>query len=161
MKKTIKSFFLVAAALMVGQASAEAKRVYPFEFAPSVGIVNEVERPFRQEICLNGYWDFQPVKTPAGYRQGAGTAPELPEPKADGWVKNTLKVPSPWNINSYAYRNLEGPDHRNYPSYPKEWDNILMGWLKKTVTVPADWQGEDIKLYFEAVAGEAVVYVNG
>ena len=161
MKKTIKSFFLVAASLMVCQASMEAKTVYPFEFAPSVGIVNEVERPFRQEICLNGYWDFQPVKTPAGYRQGAGIAPELPEPKADGWVRNTLKVPSPWNINSYAYRNLEGPDHRNYPSYPKEWDNILMGWLKKTVTVPADWQGEDIKLYFEAVAGEAVVYVNG
>lgn len=140
---------------------ANGKTVYPFRFAPSQGLIHEVEKPYRHEMCLNGYWDFQPVKTPKDYRQGAGTAPELPQPAIDRWSKTPIKVPSPWNINSYAYRNLEGPDHRNYPSYPKEWDNILMGWLKKTVTIPADWNGDDIKLYFEAVAGEAVVYVNG
>ena len=85
MKKTIKSYFLVAAALMVGQASAEAKRVYPFEFAPSVGIVNEVERPFRQEICLNGYWDFQPSALGSG-SSGAVPAPCLyPAGVLTGW----------------------------------------------------------------------------
>ena len=157
----IKSLFVAAVAALASVASADAKTVYPFTFAPQEGIVAEVEKPYRQELCLNGYWDFQPVKTPKDYRQGAGVAPELPEPKADAWVSHTLKVPSPWNINSYAYRNLEGPDHRNYPSYPKEWDDILMGWLRKEVTVPADWAGEEIRLYFEAVAGEATVYVNG
>lgn len=140
---------------------ADGKTTYPFRFAPSQGIINDVEKPFRQEICLNGYWDFQPVKTPKDYKQGKGIAPELPAPTETGWSKTPIKIPSPWNINSYAFRNLEGPDHRNYPSYPKEWDNILMGWMKKSVTIPADWTGEDIKLYFEAVAGEAVVYVNG
>lgn len=140
---------------------ADGKTTYPFRFAPSQGIINDVEKPFRQEICLNGYWDFQPVKTPKDYKQGKGIAPELPAPTETGWSKTPIKIPSPWNINSYAFRNLEGPDHRNYPSYPKEWDNILMGWMKKSVTIPTDWTGEDIKLYFEAVAGEAVVYVNG
>ncbi|MBD5269805.1 MAG: glycoside hydrolase family 2 [Bacteroides sp.] len=138
-----------------------AKTVYPFPFAPSTGLLNEVEKPLRQEICLNGSWDFQPVKTPKDYKQGAGVAPELPEPTADGWSSTKIKIPSPWNINSFAYRGLEGPDHRNYPSYPKEWDNCLMGWLRRTVKVPADWNGSDIRLYFEAVAGEAEVYVNG
>ena len=141
--KRIINLFLLALTIFV---SAGAKTVYPFRFAPSTGMVNEVEKPFRQELCLNGYWDFQPVKTPSGYKQGAGVAPELPEPSDEVWVSNTLEVPSPWNINSYAYRNLEGPDHRNYPSYPKEWDNVLMGWLKKTVIVPADWAGEEISL---------------
>ena len=138
-----------------------AKTVYPFPFAPSTGLLNEVEKPLRQEICLNGSWDFQPVKTPKDYKQGTGVAPELPEPTADGWSSTKIKIPSPWNINSFAYRGLEGPDHRNYPSYPKEWDNCLMGWLRRTVKVPADWNGSDIRLYFEAVAGEAEVYVNG
>ncbi|MBD5312635.1 MAG: glycoside hydrolase family 2 [Bacteroides sp.] len=160
--KSVKSRFIAAAAFFASvMMNAGASVVYNFPFAPSTGIVNEVEKPYRQELCLNGYWDFQPLKTPKEYKQGAGIAPELPQPTDDGWSTTKIKIPSPWNINSYAYRNLEGPDHRNYPSYPKEWDNVLMGWLKKTVTVPADWKNEEIRLYFEAVAGEAVVYVNG
>lgn len=160
MKKIIGIIALTVAGI-ISTAGSDAKTVYNFPFAPQTGIVNDVEKPFRQEVCLNGYWDFQPVKTPADYRQGSGKAPELPEPTKGGWSATKIKIPSPWNINSFAYRDLEGPDHRNYPSYPKEWDDILMGWLKKTVTVPSGWKGEDIILYFEAVAGEAQVYVNG
>ncbi len=139
----------------------DAKTVYPYTFAPSRGIVDESERPYRDEICLNGYWSFQPVATPPDYRQGAGKAPELPMPTPDGWSSTKIKIPSPWNINDFSNRDLEGPDHRNYPSYPKSWDNVLMAWMKKDVVVPADWNGETIKLYFEAVAGDATVYVNG
>ena len=40
-----------------------------------------------------------------------------------------------WNINAFAYRDLEGPDHRNYPSYPKEWEHVKMAWMKKNVDV--------------------------
>lgn len=164
MKKALIALTILAASFAPA-AAKEAKQsdklVYKHVFAPSTGIVNDVERGYRQEVCLNGYWDFQPVATPKDYKQGAGIAPELPNPTADGWSSTKIKIPSPWNINSFAYRDLEGPDHRNYPSYPKEWENCLMGWLKKTVTVPADWAGEDIKLYFEAVAGQTVVYVNG
>ncbi|MCM1505134.1 MAG: glycoside hydrolase family 2 [Muribaculum sp.] len=139
----------------------KGRTVYPFVFAPSAGIVNGVEMPFRQEKCINGYWEFQPMAVPSDYRQGGGVAPELPMPKDDGWSKTKIKIPSPWNINDFAYNGLEGPDHRNYPSYPQEWDKALMGWLKKSVSVPAEWTDKNIKLYFEAVAGEAVVYVNG
>ncbi len=160
MKKIFTScaIFIVS---MLTTMPVNGRSVYPFVFAPSVGIVNEVELPFRQEKCLNGYWEFQPVALPSDYKQGGGVAPELPMPTADGWSDTKIKIPSPWNINDFAYRGLEGPDHRNYPSYPKEWEKALMGWLKKTVEVPSDWDGKNIELYFEAVAGETVVYVNG
>ncbi|MDE6683709.1 MAG: hypothetical protein K2J94_00850, partial [Duncaniella sp.] len=113
MKQSNVSRLIVGLSLMSVAATADAAVTYSFPFAPSTGIVNEVEKPYRQELCLNGYWDFQPVKTPKDYKQGGGVAPVLPEPTANGWSDTKLKVPSPWNINSYAYRNLEGPDHRN------------------------------------------------
>lgn len=137
------------------------KLLYPYPFAPSEGLVNKTEKNHRQEICLNGYWDFQPVSLPKDYKQGKGIAPELPLPQnVSGWSKTQIKIPSPWNINSFGYRNLEGPDHRNYPSYPHEWEQIKMAWMKKSVTIPANWTGQQIKLYFEAVAGYSEVYIN-
>ena len=134
---------------------------YQHDFAPSEGLVNKTERQFRQEICLNGYWDFQAMPLPADFKYGSGVAPELPQPKSDGWDNVRIKIPSPWNINDFAYRDLEGPDHRNYPSYPKAWEQVKMAWMRKTVDVPSDWDGRQIRLYFEAVAGMTVVYVNG
>ncbi|MDR1408652.1 MAG: membrane dipeptidase [Tannerella sp.] len=90
----------------------------------------------------------------------AWVPPELPEPDASGWDRTKIKIPSPWNINAFANRNLEGPDHRNYPSYPEAWEQVKMAWMKRTVAIPADWRDEKIVLHFEAVAGFAEVYVN-
>lgn len=143
------------------QEDATQKLVYPFAFAPSEGMVKPAEKEYRKEICLNGYWDFQPVELPSSYKQGKGVAPELGKPLENGWSQTRIKIPSPWNINSFAYRDLEGPDHRNYPSYPKAWESVKMAWMRKTVTIPKDWADHQVKLYFEAVAGCTEVYVNG
>lgn len=145
---------------MISPVSAQ-KTVYNHVFAPSEGMVNKTESQYRHEICLNGYWDFQAVALPKGFKQGKDKAPELTQPEAGKWDKTRIKIPSPWNINDFSNRNLEGPDHRNYPSYPKEWESVKMAWMKKTVNVPQTWNGEAIKLHFEAVAGFAEVYVNG
>lgn len=134
--------------------------IYEFPFAPSEGIINKTEKTHRKEICLNGYWDIQTVELPQNYQQGKGVAPELPKPESTMWSKTKIKIPSPWNINAFAYRDLEGPDHRNYPSYPQEWEDVKMAWMKKEVTIPADWDGKQIKLHFEAVSGFAEIYVN-
>ena len=145
----------------VGQTtSSDGKLVYNFPFAPSEGLVNRTEKEYRKEVCLNGYWDFQPVALPGSYVQGKGIAPELPLPKEGAWSKTRIKIPSPWNINSFANRDVEGPDHRNYPSYPKEWEQVKMAWMKKTITIPADWDGQQIKLYFEAISGYTEIYIN-
>ena len=156
----LTTLFLLPGKAVGQNTSSDGKLVYNFPFAPSEGLVNRTEKEYRKEICLNGYWDFQPVALPGSYVQGKGVAPELSLPKEGAWSKTRIKIPSPWNINSFANRNVEGPDHRNYPSYPKEWEQVKMAWMKKTVTIPNDWNGQQIKLYFEAVAGYTEVYIN-
>ena len=69
-------------------------------FSPQQGTVAPVERPFRDEVCLNGRWRFQPVPLPPGYKFEKGVVPELPLPSPDKWETVPLKVPSPWNANS-------------------------------------------------------------
>ncbi|MBD8347876.1 glycoside hydrolase family 2 protein [Dysgonomonas sp. HGC4] len=152
------SIFLLSFTLSL--FSQDGRLVYKEYFAPSEGFVNRTEKDFRKEICLNGSWDIQPVDIPTNYIQGKGIAPTLPLPSNNGWDKTKIKIPSPWNINAFANRNLEGPDHRNYPSYPKEWENVKMAWMRKSVVIPSDWSGKQIKLHFEAVAGFTEVYVN-
>lgn len=124
--------------------------VFSHVFAPSEGLVNRTEKPYRDEICLNGSWDFQAIY-----------GPEMTMPQEDRWDDVCIKIPSPWNVNDFAYRDLEGPDHRNYPSYPKEWDRVKQAWMRRTIDVPRDWGGKRIELHFEAVAGYTEVYVNG
>ena len=161
---TLKSLLLVVCALsgnVFGQSTlSNGKLVYNYPFAPSEGIVNRMEKEYRSEVCLNGFWDFQPVSLPSTYVQGKGVAPELSLPEEKQWSDIRIKIPSPWNINAFANRNLEGPDHRNYPSYPKEWEQVKMAWMRKKVTIPTEWAGQQIKLYFEAVAGATEVYIN-
>ncbi len=159
-KKILTLTFLLAAASSALTAMAQ-KTVYNHVFAPGEGLVNRTETQYREEICLNGYWDFQPVATPKDFKYGSGKAPALTKPVEGKWDKTRIKIPSPWNVNDFAYRNLEGPDHRNYPSYPQEWNGVKMAWMRKTVDVPADWSRQSVRLYFEAVAGCAEVYVNG
>lgn len=141
-------------------AQNSKKLTYEFAFAPGEGLINKTEKEYRKEVCLNGLWDIQTVDLPKGYVAGKGVAPELTLPDVGSWSKTRIKIPSPWNINSFANRDLEGPDHRNYPSYPKEWEDARMAWMKKNVTIPSDWTGKRIKLHFEAVAGYTEVYVD-
>lgn len=141
---------------------AHAQRVeFTAPFAPSESLVKPSEKPYRQDLCLNGLWQFQPVALPAGFKEGVDATPELPAVTAGNWDKTPIRIPSPWNVNSFADKNGQGGDFRTYPSYPKEWENIKMGWLRKTFTIPANWKGQQIQLHFDAVAGDAEIRVNG
>ena len=150
----------VASAFLASGSNAEGVK-FNGVFAPSEGFVNRLEKPLRAEMCLNGRWDFQGFKTPAGWKDGKGQPPELPAPAADGWDAVKIKIPSPWNVNNFCLRRSEGPDHRDFPSYPDAWRDYKMGWLRRQVTVPSDWSGRSVAVRFEAVAGECVVLVNG
>ena len=134
---------------------------YPGPFAPSLDFVKPAEQPYRQDICLNGSWQFEPVALPPGFKEGVDPVPQLPPLSADGWEKTPVRVPSPWNVNGFADKNGQGGDFRCYPSYPAAWENTKMGWLRKTFAVPADWKGKQVQLHFEAVAGDADIFVNG
>jgi hypothetical protein len=158
MKRLLLSTFtlFVFGSLSYGQ-HIEYKGVY----APSEMLVKPPEKPYREDICLNGSWQFMPVELPAGFRQGIDNAPDLPGIEVNNWEKIKVRVPSPWNVNSFADNKGQGGDFRTYPDYPKEWENIKIGWLQKKFPVPANWNGKHIVLHFDAVAGDAQILVNG
>jgi len=143
--------------------------VFPKDFSPAEGLTVSQEQPFREEICLNGYWDLQLVSVPPEWKPGTGIAPELPNPLPDKWENVKIKIPSPINVNNWgAGQNVgEGtnlpyaPSSIYYPSYPEYWGDARMAWLKKEVTVPSGWKNKTIILHFEAVTGECTVFVNG
>ncbi len=144
------------------QIAGRAQRVeYTAPFAPSAGLLSPVESPCRQLLCLNGLWQFEPVALPAGFKEGIDSTPALPPANDKDWDPTPIRIPSPWNVNSFADKQGQGGDFRTYPSYPKSWETIKMGWLRKTFTVPADWKGKSIQLHFEAVAGDAEIVING
>lgn len=97
--KQIFRFLLAAGLLFPTVLSAGVH--FPYRFAPSEGFTNRLEKPYRDEICLNGLWNFQPGETCTG-----------------AWDNVRIRIPSPWNVNGFAWNGLEGPDHRDFPSYP-------------------------------------------
>jgi hypothetical protein len=136
---------------------ADSKRVeFSREFAPSDGLVRGPETAVRNEICLNGRWDFQPVygpydnkkTTPYGM-EASEVAPDLTEPVSTGWDSVRVKVPSSWTSNE------------EFLSYPAKWRQARMGWMRKNFRVPADWSDKRIILQFQAVGGDCKVLVNG
>ena len=152
---------VLALLLPMPARGAEPHLQFAATFAPSEGWVKPSERPYRQDLCLNGLWQFQPQALPDKFRQGTDPAPVLAAPSAAGWEPTPIRIPSPWNVNSFADKNGQGGDFCTYPSYPREWDKVKMGWLRKTFSVPASWSGRRVQLHFQAVAGDAEVVVNG
>ncbi|GHT18320.1 beta-galactosidase [Bacteroidia bacterium] len=139
------------------------------DFSPAEGLTIPQEAPYREEICLNGFWDLQIMPVPASWESGTGVAPELPLPLPEKWETTRIKIPSPVNVNNWGSGNNVGegtdfpyaPSSVYYPSYPKHWDGARMVWLKKQMILPEGWKNKRLLLHFEAVAGECVVLLNG
>lgn len=127
-------------------------------FAPDHGLTNPTETPFRQEVCLNGLWQFEPLALPRGYKAGGGP-PALPAANSHGWSATPIRIPSPWNVDSFASGN--GDEFDCFPSYPKSWNSVQMGWLKTDFSVPIGWKGKQIYLHFMSIIGAADIVVNG
>ena len=114
------------------------------DISPTEGMVKPLEKPYRQEICLNGSWDFQPVAVPKDWKPGNGIPPVLTPPRDDQWDKVKIKIPSPWNVNEWGGGSKTGkgtdrpyaPSSVYYPSYPQRWVNERMGWLRRSFIVP-------------------------
>ena len=157
----IKRFILGASAMLAAVLPASAHVDFQGVFAPSLPYVKAPEKQFREDICLNGAWQFEPVALPDKFKEGVDPAPELPPPTDDGWDKVPLKVPSPWNVNDFADSKGLGGDFRSYPSYPESWETVKMGWIRRNFTVPAAWKGRRILLHLDAAAGDLHFLVNG
>ena len=145
-----KVSFFIAGLFMLWQLQAQQVQ-YPHLFNPVGNIVDDTEKPARDALCLNGSWQFMPV-----YENDIS---KLSKPQSFGWETTAIKIPSPWNVNSFAQG--DGGDFLAYPSYPKEWEKASMGWMRKDFTLPAGWKDKRVILHFEAIAGFAKIFVNG
>ena len=150
-KKYILIYFLSLFVFFLFSGKLSGQQIYKHAFNPNCGFVNEVEQPWRNELCLNGKWQFMPVfETDMA---------KFTKPVSFSWEAVSLKVPSPWNVNSFSQG--DGGDFKTFPSYPKAWEKAQMGWMKKDFIQPESWKGKKIILHFEAIAGFAKIYVNG
>ena len=131
--------------------NTQAQVHYQHVFNPVSSVLDDSETPARDAICLNGSWQFMPVNE--------NDIAKFQKPSTFRWETTPVKIPSPWNVNSYAQG--DGGDFVAYPSYPKEWDKATMGWMRKEFTLPPAWNGKRVILHFEAIAGFAKIYVNG
>ncbi|WPU94749.1 glycoside hydrolase family 2 TIM barrel-domain containing protein [Mucilaginibacter sabulilitoris] len=157
LKYLLSGSFLLWGCLSYGQQKVQ----FTAPFAPTSQFLNTAEKPFRDNISLNGTWRFAPVQLPAGFKEGVDPAPELPAFTADRLDKTPIRIPSPWNVNSFADKNGQAGDFVTFPSYPKTWEGVKMGWLYRKFQVPRNWKGKQVTLHFEAVAGDAEILVNG
>ncbi len=162
--------YIVALFLMLTNVlGVDAQETFMRDFSPAEGLVTPQERPYREEICLNGLWKVQCVPLPSFWKAGTGIAPELPPPVETDWEKVSVKIPSPINVNDWGRGSQTGkgteqpyvPSSIYFPSYPEHWNQARMAWLTRRFAVPEGWTDKRIILHFEAVAGECVVLVNG
>ncbi len=149
--KGIFFFCLIGLEFLFFVQKLNAQQTYTQVFNPMHGFVNEAEKPLRDELRLNGKWQFMPV-----YETNMA---KFARPDTFHWDSVPLKVPSPWNANSFS--RGEGGDFLTFPSYPKSWERAQMGWMKKDFILPENWDVKQINLHFEAIAGFAKIYVNG
>jgi alpha-N-arabinofuranosidase len=106
--------------------------VFTHDFAPSDDYVKPVEKPYRDGVCLNGSWSFFPLYQAGKLSREELMNPAIPENPV--WESIPLKVPSPWNVNSFAKGN--GGDFITYPSYPQKWESVRAGWLMRKIPSP-------------------------
>src|ERR1700736_2120413 len=77
--------FAVLWIVTVGALPLCAAVKFDHQFAPSESLVKGPEKQYRDDICLNGNWQFEPVDLPTGFREGIDPAPSLPLPRDGHW----------------------------------------------------------------------------
>ena len=123
-------------------------------------------------ICLNGWWDFQPVT------DNAATVSTVP---TEGWNEAQYLVPSFWTKVVDGVRQkgekyftdrkglFQTPDAVTADTeflfdafgYPLDWTLTRRAWARRTVELSGMTAGQRYFLEFEAVEPKPTLFVNG
>lgn len=146
--------------LGIGLATTNTYAQHTFEhpFAPTDAFVKPQEKPYRDAVCLNGQWQFAPIEKAEKLPLTKIKNPDMPDDSQ--WETTPVKVPSPWNVNSFARGDGSGGDFLTYPSYPDKWEHVRAGWLMRSVPYKKEWRGKRLILHFDAVGGYTQVFIN-
>jgi beta-galactosidase len=152
-KYTILIFTML---IIIGNSVSGQHTNFTHEFAPTDDHIKPMEKPYRDDVCLNGSWNFYPVDHAEKLSKKELMNPSVPSDPS--WETTRLKVPSPWNVNSFA--KGDGGDFVTYPSYPEKWEKVRAGWLMRKIPYNKEWKSKRIILHFDAVNGYTEVFVN-
>lgn len=83
-------------------------------------------------LSLNGTWQFNPSPEDGFHTRGT---------EAGGW--SPIVVPGQWSMQGFKV------------------DSAGFGGYQTVFTLPADWKGKQVKLRFDGVSSECVVWLNG
>lgn len=110
--------------------------------------------PTRETVCLNGLWNFFPVRT----GNDAGKIP----PDGSGW--GYFKVPGIWPGMGWG-SNQPGDSSiitlSEFAGTGFDPAKMNSAWYRRTVEVPAGWAGRDILLEITMLQTCAQVFVDG
>ncbi len=149
-------YLLVLLFVILSQIAFSQQVNFTNVFSPAESMVKAPEKPYREDVCLNGSWKFSPVNQAEKLKKEEILNPTIPTDII--WDTTPLKVPSPWNINSFA--KGEGGDFITYPSYPKKWETTRAGWLMRKLPYSKEWKNKRLILHFDAINGYTQVFVN-
>lgn len=93
---------------------------------------HQVAGVYNPVLSLNGTWLFNEKPATRFYEQ-----------KQNGRDWKPIVVPGQWSMQGFKV------------------DSAGFGGYQTTFTLPADWQGKQVKLRFDGVSSESVVYLNG
>ena len=110
--------------------------------------------PFYQS--LNGTWNFKWFANPAEVPENIHTK------KAVSWFRNTIQVPSSWQMEGFGhpkFRNVHQPFPATPPKVPEDYNPV--GVYRKTFTISGQWDKHQIFMHFEGVKSASYVWING
>ena len=102
----------------------------------------EVISSRREQVCLNGIWQFVPMLETSETRPPGGMA--------------YIRVPGSWQSGLVSERG-SGPAWRRWGIGTGKW----VAWYQRRVKIPDRWAGRAVILSLQRVSTDAIVYVNG
>lgn len=113
----------------------------------SLPIANRTIFSFRQEICLNGLWNFAPAEGKDRF------------PTKNEW--GSIWVPGAWTQEAW-WTLCPGIETKGSG---KVWDANLAelnkAWYQKTFNIPEDWKSSAVILDFRRISTDAQIYIDG
>ncbi len=140
-------------------APVTGNRITNLDAAPPEGTVESImnlegaerwKTGSRERICLNGLWQFFPLKA-------GSPAKEFPR-DGSGWC--WFKVPGAWPENGM---DTAGNSQEIIASpYAEKTDPLKLNeaWYRRIFTVPADWSGKKLILTFTMLQTRAKVLID-
>lgn len=113
----------------------------------------------RNQLCLNGEWDFMPLYDQPQCRS-------LPE--AIVYEDCKVQVPSSWRrtyplAGGKSFGKIPEYDYAPFDlyGYPEAWDAAEAGVLHRSFRVPESMAGQRIVLRLDGIMQKAVIYIDG